>query len=254
MEIRRIGHGTARNTSEVTTPKLPAPAPRSAQNRSASWVSSQWTRRPSARTIWTPIRRSEVTRVSCRGFPARRSVKPATPTAGQVPAGSAGALLLERLIHPAESCASADGGHATRDGYRIHRRHVDHHTATYRPPRRAVASTARRTLQSVPTNEQDRLRDVVRGRASHDGPRPDVMKPGVERLGQLVVSSRAGEDHIPGDHTLKCLQSNVDTAMARITSLAWSNDHGSNAWMCHRKATAAGEADTDLLSHSGSSP
>src|SRR4029434_4608038 len=32
------GAGTARNTSDVSTPKLPAPAPRSAQNRSASWA------------------------------------------------------------------------------------------------------------------------------------------------------------------------------------------------------------------------
>ncbi len=50
------GAGTVRNTSDVTTPKLPAPAPRSAQNRSSSWFSSHSRTRPSARTIWAPIR------------------------------------------------------------------------------------------------------------------------------------------------------------------------------------------------------
>jgi hypothetical protein len=46
------GAGTVPNNSEVTTPKLPAPAPRSAQNRSSSWVASQSRTRPSARTTW----------------------------------------------------------------------------------------------------------------------------------------------------------------------------------------------------------
>src|SRR6266487_2860480 len=50
------GAGTVRNTSDVTTPKLPAPAPRSAQNRSSSWCSSQSRTRPSARTITAAIR------------------------------------------------------------------------------------------------------------------------------------------------------------------------------------------------------
>src|SRR4029453_12862966 len=85
------------------------------------------------------------------------------------------------------------------------RRHVDHHPTAHRASGEAMASTARRTLQSLPTYEQDCLRDVLRRRALHDGPRLDVMEPGVERLGQLLVGGRAGQDHIPGDHAPKCL-------------------------------------------------
>src|SRR4029453_8921903 len=54
------GAGTVPNSSEVTTPKLPAPAPRSPQNRSWLWCSSQSRTRPSASTTWAASSRSEV--------------------------------------------------------------------------------------------------------------------------------------------------------------------------------------------------
>src|SRR6266540_170992 len=85
-----LGAGTVRKTSDVTTPKLPAPAPRSAQNRSWWWASSHSIGRPSARTICAPARWSEVTPYLLPRIPSPPpSVRPATPTGGQVPAGIA---------------------------------------------------------------------------------------------------------------------------------------------------------------------
>jgi hypothetical protein len=59
-----VGHGgrrgPGRKVSDVTTPKLPAPAPRGAQNRSPSWWSSQAATRPSASTTCAPARWSSV--------------------------------------------------------------------------------------------------------------------------------------------------------------------------------------------------
>ena len=84
------GASTVRKMSEVTTPKLPAPAPRSAQNRSSSWCSSHARMRPSARTISAPTRWSEVTPYFLPRIPRPPpSVRPATPTDGHVPAGMA---------------------------------------------------------------------------------------------------------------------------------------------------------------------
>ena len=42
-----VGAGTVLNTRDVTTPKLPPPAPRSAQNRSPWWFSPH----PAMRTV-----------------------------------------------------------------------------------------------------------------------------------------------------------------------------------------------------------
>ena len=81
------GAGTGWKTRDVTTPKLPQPAPRSAQNRS-SWCSSHVTTRPSARTISAPTSESEVTlHVRPRMPSPPPSVRPDTPTDGQVPPG-----------------------------------------------------------------------------------------------------------------------------------------------------------------------
>ena len=55
------GAGTGRKTNDVTTPKFPAPAPRSAQKRSSWWCSSHSRTRPSARTTSAPTSKSDVT-------------------------------------------------------------------------------------------------------------------------------------------------------------------------------------------------
>jgi len=82
------GAGTGRKTRDVTTPKLPQLAPRSAQNRSSSWCSSHMTTRPSARTISAPASESEVTPYVRPRIPSPPpSVRPDTPTDGQVPPG-----------------------------------------------------------------------------------------------------------------------------------------------------------------------
>ena len=84
------GAGTVRKSNEVTTPKLPAPAPRSAQNRSSWWFSSHSRMRPSARTIWARKSWSDVTPYVRPRIPSPPpSARPAIPTGGQVPAGMA---------------------------------------------------------------------------------------------------------------------------------------------------------------------
>src|SRR5580704_10105156 len=45
--------GWVRYVNEVTTPKLPPPPPRQAQNRSEFWLASQVRTCPSAVTIWS---------------------------------------------------------------------------------------------------------------------------------------------------------------------------------------------------------
>ena len=55
-----VGDGSVLSSRLVTTPKLPAPAPRSAQNRSASRCESQSTTRPSASTTSAATSRSDV--------------------------------------------------------------------------------------------------------------------------------------------------------------------------------------------------
>src|SRR5215208_2020040 len=80
--------GKVRNVNEVTTPKLPPPPPRSAQNRSALLSRDAVITSPSATTTEADTSASHVR-------PDRRAsdptpppnVKPATPTVGQLPLG-----------------------------------------------------------------------------------------------------------------------------------------------------------------------
>ena len=54
VEGGRVRRGTVRNVNDVTIPKCPPPAPRSAQKRSGSWCSSHATTRPSASATSAP--------------------------------------------------------------------------------------------------------------------------------------------------------------------------------------------------------
>ena len=79
--------GRVRSTSDVTTPKLPAPAPRSAQKSSGSRRSSQVSRRPSAVTMSALARLSHVRPQPRDSTPTPPpSVSPAMPTVGHDPA------------------------------------------------------------------------------------------------------------------------------------------------------------------------
>src|SRR6266536_1018148 len=80
--------GRVRNCNRVTTPKLPAPPPRNAQNKSAWWRASHSTIWPSARTISALSRLSDV-RPNMRPRIPRPppSVSPAIPTEGHDPPG-----------------------------------------------------------------------------------------------------------------------------------------------------------------------
>ena len=81
------GAGTVRNVNEVTIPKRPPPAPRSAQNSSGSRCSSHSTSRPPSATV-APTSESEVSPWRRPMIPSPPpSVSPAIPTSGPQPAG-----------------------------------------------------------------------------------------------------------------------------------------------------------------------
>ena len=80
--------GLVLKSSEVTTPNLPWPAPRSAQNRSLAWPPSHAIADPSARTTRAASSESQVrpwVRPRIPSPPPR--VSPAIPTPGPQPAG-----------------------------------------------------------------------------------------------------------------------------------------------------------------------
>ena len=79
-----------RNVNEVATPKLPPPPPREAQYRSLSRAWSQSRIRPSAVTICTESRLSQVRPKARDTTPMPPpSVSPAIPTVGHEPPGTA---------------------------------------------------------------------------------------------------------------------------------------------------------------------
>src|SRR5215813_13187543 len=81
--------GWVRKVNEVTTPKLPPPPPRQAQNRSAFWVESHVLTWPSAVTICSDFTLSLVSpkaRDTTPTPPPR--VRPAIPTVGHDPPGT----------------------------------------------------------------------------------------------------------------------------------------------------------------------
>ncbi len=93
-----VGAGTDAKTSEVTTPIVPLPPPRSAQNSSGSNSSSQSTIRPSPSTTRAARSASQVSPCARPSTPSPPpSVRPAMPTAGPQPAG---------IVTPAGASAS----------------------------------------------------------------------------------------------------------------------------------------------------
>ena len=80
--------GWEENVNDVTTPKLPPPAPRSAQKRSGSFAASHVTMRPSASTTVADRSESHVrpNRRPTTPWPPP-SVSPLMPTVGHVPTG-----------------------------------------------------------------------------------------------------------------------------------------------------------------------
>ena len=194
------GAGTARKTSVVTTPKLPAPAPRSAQNRSWSWWSSQpedaavgeHDLGPDEVVGGDAVLPSEDPEAAAQGQPRH-------PDRRAGAAGDRQVVVLQGLVDLAQPRACAHRGHALGDRHRPHRRDVDEHAPGRGVAREAVPAGAGRELQTVPASERDRLRDVLGAGAGHDGRRPDVTEPGVERRGRCLVDGRAGERDVPVD-------------------------------------------------------
>src|SRR5262245_55529353 len=89
--------GCVRKTSLVTTPKLPAPAPRSAQNNSGSLCALQKRCRPSAVTTSICVRLSHARPRARDEYPwPPPRVSPETPTASQVPNGTARPMVQRR--------------------------------------------------------------------------------------------------------------------------------------------------------------
>jgi hypothetical protein len=122
MEIRRVRRGNdpehqRRHHSEVARAR---PSKRPEQVPLTGVVVMD--QAISARPIWAPIRRNEVSPCFLPRIQPAAQRQPSHPYQWTSACGDGEAVLLERLIHPAESCASADGGHATRGGYRIHQR------------------------------------------------------------------------------------------------------------------------------------
>ena len=200
------GSGTVRNSNDVTTPRVPAPAPRSAQNRSPSWCSSQRTTRPSARTTSAPIRRSEVTPYFRPRIPSPPpSVRPAIPTEGQVPAGmarpcSCNASYTSPSDAPAPILATAPSTDTDRIGETsISRPPVEDPPAKLCPPLRVACSRpCRRTNARVWTTSCGL-------RTPDDAQRPDLVEPSVERPARPLVALGVGKFDDAGDRTLERL-------------------------------------------------
>src|SRR5215216_2512537 len=182
-----LGAGTVRNASEVTTPKLPAPAPRRAQNSSGSRVASHSIRRPFARTIWAPIRWSEVTPYFLPRIPSPPPrVSPATPTSGQVPAGMARPCSWsDSYTPPRRAPAPTVATPPETDTEPIGVTSMTTPRLTERPAKQwpplrvAHSNPCRRTKAIVSETSWG-------GRAQDDGLRPYIVEPGVERLGPLL--------------------------------------------------------------------
>ena len=105
-------------------------------------------------------------------------------------AGAAGdreVVVLQGLVDLAEARAGAHRGHAFGDRHRPHRRDVHEQAPGRGVGREAVPAGAGRELQAVPASERDRLCGVLGAGAGHDGRRPDVTEPGVERRGRCLV-------------------------------------------------------------------
>jgi len=187
------GAGRAWNSSVVTTPKLPAPAPRSAQNRSSSWCSSQARMRPSARTTCAPIRWSEPASQGQARHPDRRTGA----------TGDGEVLVLKGLVHVAQPRTCAHSRNATGDRHGPHRRDVDEHASGRGVARETVPSAAGRDLEAVSASERDRLRNVLGAGTGDDGRRPYVTEPRVERSARCVVGGRAGQGDVALDPALE---------------------------------------------------
>ena len=95
------GSGSVASTKLVTTPNRHAPAPRSAQNRSPWWCSSQRTIRPSASTTSAASSWSEVSPCRRPRIPSPPPrVRPAMPTVGPQPPA---------IVRPCSASASYSG-------------------------------------------------------------------------------------------------------------------------------------------------
>src|SRR6266540_484921 len=215
-----LGAGTVRKTSDVTTPKLPAPAPRSAQNR-VLVVGFVALDRAAVRQ--DDLRSGQV--VGGHPVPPAEDPEPAAERQAGHPDRRTGAggdrqvMLLQGLVHLAQPCAGTDPRQATRNRHRAHRRDVDDDPSGRGVPGEGVPSASHRVRQAVTACERDRCGDVVGTRAQRDGLGPNIVEPCVERLGQLLVGRRAGEDDLAGDHALKCLPAGRRTGHGSVSGL-----------------------------------
>jgi hypothetical protein len=169
------GSGSVRNTSEVTTPRLPPPAPRSAQNSSWSWWSSQSTTRPSASTTRAASRWSQVSPCVRPRIPSPPpSVSPAIPTVGPQPAGMVSSCAASAsYTSPSRAPAPILAWPPSTDTERMGRvsttiPSVEERPAKQCPPlRAAVGSPVRRASAIVSaTSSGVAQRTTARGRTS----------------------------------------------------------------------------------------
>ena len=171
-----------------------------AHRRSLSVPASAVTRRPSAVTIWTAVRLSQVNPWSRSTTPTPPPrVRPAMPDRRARARRDRHTLPVERAVHVDQPGAGADRRARARGRDLAESGHVDHEAARDgRVPRVAVATAAGRQGQAVvPGEGQAALHVRRRGAVRHRG-RPHRVETGVVELDVAEVAGVGGPHQSPG--------------------------------------------------------
>src|SRR5688572_5325784 len=97
------------------------------------------------------------------------------------------AVFVQRVVHVSEPGASSYPHHAAGDRHRAHWAYIDYDPLGRGAPCEAVPAAADHRLKSRAPGEGDRLGNVLRSLAKHEGLRLDVLEAGYGRSAGLLV-------------------------------------------------------------------
>ena len=192
------GSGIVRNSNDVTTPRVPAPAPeRPEQVVVVVLVAAD----DPAIGQDDPCADQSVGGRPCssvRGSRARpRASGPRSRPRDRCPPGWRGrvraTLRTRRRALPPRRCSRPL--HRPTRTASGRRRSAGRWSRTL--PRSRALRSARRVLQAVSSDERDGLGDILGARTSDDAQRPDLVEPSVERPARALVALGVGEPRAP---------------------------------------------------------